>query len=288
MKIFNFKYLILVFVGILILPKVVLGANLSFKVVSNNVSNDNSAIIEVRIDPDSKNLNVIEGIIAVKGIGEGNSSSVIVETGGSVMTLWTVPPKYYANDKVIRFTGGVPQGFEKEGLLFRIRLSDQNTSNVTLSWIGGVAYLNDGIGTKENIYARSISLNLSGQETKPISNYSFDNTPPYFSTIELGKDLALYDGKYFLSFSAVDDVSGIARYEVVEGQKITHSVQGLYVLKDQNRKNSILVTVYDNAGNSETIEFPSKYAWVKSLVMFVILVLILGAILLVYKKSRSK
>ena len=67
--------------------------------------------------------------------------------------------KYLQNEKNIRFTGGSPEGFSREGLLFRIHLSSPLSDKAIISWIGGSAYLNDGKGTKEVVFAKPFTLN---------------------------------------------------------------------------------------------------------------------------------
>ena len=246
-------------------------------------------VIEVRVDPQEKDLNVVEGIISLQDIDSNDISSVVVETGGSILTLWTVPPKYSSEEKVIRFVGGAPDGFDYESPLFRMRIFTKSSGNAKISWLGGAAYLNDGKGTKENISARSIDIAFIKSNMNIINKLSFDNTPPDFDNIEIGRDPSVYDGKYFISFNATDNISGIERYEVREGQESTVVLDGVYVLKNQDREESITITAYDQVGNSRTIEFPSRFDWIKDVIIILSFVIVLFFIFkYAYKKFSKK
>jgi len=247
---------------VLLAPLTTFAASVHFKVVPNNVVGDEAAIVEAYIDPQGKTLNVVEGIIRVQEEAGAKVSSVVVETGGSVLTTWPVVPRYsYDTNKVIRFTGGVPNGFNNEGLLFRMRLFASNPGKVTISWIGGGAYLNDGKGTEEGVFARSITISLAQGKPNLMRSSTVDSTPPDFDTIEVGRDPSVYEGKYFVSFHAIDDVSGVSHYDVREGQETVTVSNGVYVVKDQERNTPVVITAYDQAGNSRSVRVHLKYSW---------------------------
>jgi hypothetical protein len=153
-KFFKSFFIVLFFV-----PQSIFAAELIFKIVPNTTPNDSATIVEVRIDPDGKNLNVVDGTISFQGEAS-NNLSVQVENGQSVLSLWPLPPNYIENEQVIRFTGGVPNGFSKEGLLFRMRLTSAMNGNLEISYLNGSAYLNDGKGTKEFISSKPLKINL--------------------------------------------------------------------------------------------------------------------------------
>jgi hypothetical protein len=128
----------------------VFAAEISFKILPVEDVTKNTTTVEVRIDPHSKKLNVVEGEISVQGIA--STTPVEVDTAGSVLTMWPVSPTYIPGEQLIRFTGGVPNGFDKESLLFRVRIHQTLESDaVPVAWVSGTAYLNDGKGTKEAI-----------------------------------------------------------------------------------------------------------------------------------------
>jgi hypothetical protein len=144
-------------------PGYVSAADIKFNVIPNTTASDAATQVEVRIDPQSKNLNVVEGTIVFKGpIAE--SLSVQVENGQSVLSLWPTPPVYNTVEKSIQFTGGIPLGFTTEGLLLRMRLSASESGDVDISYVPGGAYINDGKGTQESIPAKSITVHVGTDE----------------------------------------------------------------------------------------------------------------------------
>jgi hypothetical protein len=157
-KIFSSYFIVVGVVFVLLsMPQSIFAAELIFKVVPNTVVNDNTIIVEVLIDPQSKKLNVIEGAIGFSGIASDNLS-VQVENGQSILPLWPTPPQYVESEKTIRFAGGVPGGFDSEGLLFSMRLSSTSYGDIDISYVNGSAYLNDGKGTKESISSESLKI----------------------------------------------------------------------------------------------------------------------------------
>jgi len=168
-----------------------------------------------------------------------------------------------------------------------MRISTSLVGSLTISWSGGEAYLNDGNGTREPTSARSLTINLEGNNSNSTNMTSLDNTPPSFNKTEIGRDPSIYDGLYFISFSATDDISGIARYEVKEGEILTEVIEnGIYVLKDQTRKTPIIITAYDQAGN-KTISIyknPGFTIFGFSFRFFIIIIIIM----LIYGKIRKQ
>jgi len=165
-KFFKSFFIVLFFV-----PQSIFAAELIFKIVPNTTPNDSATIVEVRIDPQGKNLNVVEGTISFNGEARDNLS-VQVENGQSVLSLWPLPPSYIENEKAIRFTGGVPNGFNKEGLLFRMRLFSVMHGDLEISYLNGNAYLNDGKGTKDYIFSKPLKINIEKTENGKVVKIS--------------------------------------------------------------------------------------------------------------------
>lgn len=160
------KFLNIIAITVLIFPTTLFAADINFKSVSND-----SNIVEVRLDPKSKNINVVEGVISVNFDDSIKSDqiNIDIENGNSILSLWPIAPSYNAEKKEISFTGGIPLGVKTEGLLFKIKISSGvgsaggigNVGNIKFAWAGGSAYLNDGKGTKESITSESITLSLA-------------------------------------------------------------------------------------------------------------------------------
>lgn len=260
-----------------------LAADLNFKLIP---STDQSALIEVRLDPLAKKLNVVEGTIAFQG-DNLEKLAVKVETGGSLLLIWPTPPQYSVTEKIIRFSGGVPGGFSNEGLLFRLRLTSAVAGKTSINWINGTAYLNDGQGTLEPISARSLAVNLIEQSITAGTEISPDKTAPQFEYTDIGQDKNTYDGKIFLSFQATDDLSGVARYEVKEGSVVTVVTSGVYILQDQSRRTPISITAYDQAGNKIETKIPAKIFWAKYVIIILLVVVVIFLFVLKLKYHKK-
>ncbi len=273
------------------IPSSALGAQATFSVVSNETRGDRAAIIEVYIDPEGAELNAVEGIIKIEEGIPGTLVSVVPETGGSLLTLWPSPPVYTPEDQTIRFVGGVPNGFSAGGRLLRFRIFADTSDTLRIFWLNGAAYHNDGVGTKEAVKGGSLVVTLEPSKPNPINPASPDSVPPRFDALEVGQDQSVFDGKYFVSFHAIDDASGIDYYEVSENEVVTRADQGMYVLQDQEREVRVVITAYDKAGNSTAVEVPGRYT---SIIHYGIAVLLLGVVLacvffyLRFKKRRIR
>jgi len=111
-----------------------------------------------------------------------------------------------------------------------------------------------------------------------------DTTPPDTLLGEIGFDPTVYDGKFFVSFSGTDTLSGIDYYKVREGA-VGNWVRAVspYELSDQRGAAPVHVRVFDKAGSMKEIvvEFPAKPArfaiWHLVFISLVIIAIVLGA-----------
>ena len=65
----------------------------------------------------------------------------------------------------------------------------------------------------------------------------------------MGQDPSLFGGKYFISFSATDNESGMNYFAVQEGSGEFVQTESPYVLQDQTLSGIITVKAVDKAGN---------------------------------------
>lgn len=270
---------------VLLFPMHTYAAQVFFRVVPPATFGDTATVVEVYLDPEGVSINALEGIIRLHHSEGVTVPSVRIETGGSVLSLWPKAPEYSEAEGVIRFTGGIPEGFDHEELLMRIRFFATTPGTAVLSWIGGAAYRNDGIGTQENISSRSITVSLPSSTLNSVDMSPTDSKPPTFESFEIGRDQSVYDGKYFISFHATDDVSGIEKYEVLENGVRTEVRDGTYVLIDQRKKTPVTIIAYDKAGNSTSFKAP----WVSPrLYMLVGLVGVIILLVVFFVRTRTQ
>lgn len=277
------KLILNIFIGIIFLfPINTYAAEIFFKVIPNETVGDDAIIVEAYVDTKLSNINVVDGIIRLEEKDGAKISSVIVETGGSAFNWWPSLPKYSSEDDSIKFSGGSLNGVEKSGLIFRMRIFASHSGKIKISWMGGESYLNDGKGTVEYVYSKSLLTHVEKGEPNQINPASSDNIPPVFDTVLLGSDKYLHDGKYFLSFHANDEKSGIIKYVVREGGRVTEVLDGVYVLYDQSRNTRVDITAYDNAGNSRSVIAPLGHQYTISSIIISIIILVLIILIIRY------
>lgn len=157
------------------IPQSLFAAELKFKTIPDAETDGKATLVEIRIDPQSKKLNVVEGDIKFEGISSENLS-VQVENGQSILPIWPTPPQYDKDKKSISFTGGIPGGFDTEGLLFRLRLLPSVSGILNISYINSNAYLNDGKGTKEQVTSEpfDINIDINRQNRVDEKGFTFD------------------------------------------------------------------------------------------------------------------
>lgn len=267
-------------------PHFLFAAQIDFSVVPNTSPNDSAVIIEARLSEVDEPLNAIEGRIGFLGEGSSYITDIVVETGDSLFTLWPVDPVYSDEEHIIRFVGGTTGSISDGGLIFRMRLFTKEQESITVSWLGGLVYRSDGVGTPEGVSSRSLVIAPEDGEPNLIRSTSEDSKPPHIESIEVSSDPTLFEGAHFISVYATDDMSGISHYEVTEEGVTTRVDSGQpYRILNQDMKDAILVTVYDKAGNSVSIKLFEPQIPILVFVLLAIAVLC-GFLLLKHMPTR--
>lgn len=236
----------------------------------------------------SKEINALEGKLKISHPDE----VVSITTGGSIFNLWPVKPSLEKD--TISFAGGTPSGVFGGSLnVFTIAVKPKTDKEWQFSFEGVSAYLNDGSGTKLAVSGTAIKIPVSktgvkGDEYSTL--ISSDTLAPQGFNVDLGRDPALYDGKYFISFYASDNESGIKRYEVTESGYPTVRSGSVYVLQDQSLTGTVKVKAIDNAGNErvKTVKLQNGNPWSKFIIIIVIIAIIIAVGYVVVKIRRQK
>lgn len=239
-------------------------------------SNDGSVTLFVKLDTENTTVNSLDGSIILAGMKD---QVLDIHTGGSAFTLWPNKPSLSGN--VISFTGGIPQGVQSnELLLFSIVVKPKTPDTSYIDFRNILAYTNDKQDTPTPIVQKPVSLAslaVIGQEPE-------DTAQPLPFTVELAKDSTLFDGKYFISFNTSDAGTGISHYEVQEGASPPVRSGSPYVLQDQSRKSTIVVTAVDRDGNKQSVTLTGKtFPFIP---LITIVFLLGGVILYVHKRKR--
>lgn len=246
-------------------------------------------IVRLMLDTEGKEINAIEANIKV----DNNLTVLGVDTGGSVFSMWPEKPTV-SSSNIINFVGGVQGGVYGSDLrVINIKLVPQNLGVYNFNINNLSLYLAGGNGNKINGDTKTLSLKVKEGEA---GGYDLlqDKDKPTNLIIELGKDDKLFDGKYFITFYAIDSGSGIKNYEIKEGRsKFTDYNSNTYVLKDQTLNTNITVRAIDNAGNKITQELKLSdsfwggnifWAGLTVLLLFILSILVF----LIFRKKNEK
>jgi hypothetical protein len=281
-------------------PNLALAATAYLTPSFKTVAVGDTVIVNVEMDTAGKNPNVVEGNIAIKSGAEKIQISAF-SVAGSVLALWPKNPSFdLANESLISFAGGTPGGFDQaSGLLFKIVFLAEKEGQVVFSPTNFKAYDNDGQATPIEVFHNPLTIEIGPKgdlapQDQWLEVVTQDHIPPQDLIATIGQDASIFDGKKFISISVVDDQSGIAYYEVKEGDRPVVRSEATYVLLDQDGSSAITITAYDKAGNYSRITLPPgkpKINYVEliaSLILFVALLYILFRLFKFLKKRKIK
>ncbi len=148
-------------------------------------------------------------------------------------------------------------------------------------WVGDMKYAD----LEDGIYYFTLKQKFSDKDwSEAVSHRAMiDNTLPQEFNLEIGQEPAIFEGKYFLSFSTTDKTSGIDYYEIKEGNKDFKKITSPYLLEDQDLKTKIVVKAVDQAGNERIAEYiPEKKTEV--IYLFILIIIILLVVFWIFKK----
>ncbi len=261
-------------------PRSVLAARLFFT-RQPSVARAGDVIREsVMLDPQGTPVNAIQAVItfsphlvllsasdADSVIGEWieRDSTTTANTLGMLSLAGIMPGGY---DGTLSAYWSGPRAGKVITLLFRAASAGSATVG-----IGDPSVLaNDGNGTPvplevsgDSFIVTSGSMAAGAQES-PKAYAPVDVVPPDDFSPLVARDPALFGGKYFVSFSTRDNVSGIVGYQVAESTSkegsgdyqtlAWHDASSPYVLSDQSLQSYIYVKAIDGAGNTRVVVIP--------------------------------
>lgn len=225
------------------------------------INSGDSFLVQMLLDTAGKKINAISGTIQSE-----NDRLLIADVryGDSVLSLWPNTPSVAHN--AVRFEGGVPGGYSgSDGKVLTLRVVSKSSGVANLSIGDLIVLLHDGYGTPlENVRVDQLSVRINpavpGVPPKETLVFLEDNEKPEPFSAVVSREESLFDNEYFVSFSAVDKISGIEKYKITESPFIlgllsslrstTEVKNGPVVLHYQLWPSKITVTAYDKAGNS--------------------------------------
>lgn len=283
------KYLSLTFLSLFFIFGIANAASIKFDGNYRDAKVGDTVFVKVYLDTQGQEINAAEGQISI----DGPAQVTFINVGGSIFSLWPIKPSYLNNE--ISFAGGTPSGvFGGRLKLFDVALKFNAKGQILLTFKNGSAYANDGRGTKIDIVKSSEEIvvdRVLGDQKNEVEGMVLGDkiAPPKFS-IELGRDNDSFEGKYFLSFYASDNDSGINRYEVKEGSNPPVRSGNTYVLRDQGLKSKVEVVAYDNAGNFTKSVFEPQnpiFNFKSALILIVIFGILIGGYLWFIRFKRK-
>ena len=246
-------------------------------------------MVEIRLDTQGEYINAVEAnlnfspdILEVKDLSQGNS----------ILTLWVKEPGFSENK--ISILGGVPGGYQgADGLLgkiiFQVSESGQGSARINFQDDSKVL-LNDGKGTEAKLTIQGAKFNIIPEKSEIPGNkwkeeLEKDKIPPQPFKIEISQNSAIFEGKYFITFSTTDKETGVDYYEVKEGKGDWEKAVSPYILKNQRLTDDIWIKAIDKAGNEwvEIVKAARKPIWEYVLYGVLFLILLSGIIILVRK-----
>ena len=249
---------------------------------TNELKVGDEILLNVTLISEGTEYNAIEGMMKVPPIFTIDK----VITGSSFISVWLESPTEFKDD-TINFSGITPAGYNQEkGSVFSVVLKAVVSGGGSLTLADIAAYKNDGLGTRESIDNSSLLLRVreAREGELPYLIAVKDNTPPTEFSIEIVSNSDLFDGKYALVWNTRDLGSGIAAYDVYEGNRVFKQVNSPYLLENQHLNGKIKVVAYDHEGNMRATEIipPGKvcvgvdcFSYAKLAVIFSLVVIVL-------------
>ncbi len=282
----------------MIFPLVSSAASLGFVLPVQKVFTDDVFVAELRLVAGREQINAIDGellfdaeVVNVKEIS----------TGGSIFTIWARTPVFSNASGKIIFAGGTPNGIKQDGLVFKIIFTAKQEGVTTFSVSPNTnLYLNDGQGTISRPILNKGELSVQGGVSATSTNawqqeLENDKIGPVDLSLVIGRDPAVFNGKYFLTITAKDEQSGLDHFEVKEGDRGFIRTESPYVLQDQSLKSDLIVLAVDKAGNASVIKQKPSIAttvknnqWIMTLALMMSLVLLIAGTMLLIKTKNKK
>lgn len=278
------------------LPVSALAAQLQLNSDASGYIEGDAFVVELNLNSSSEVINVVDGTI---NFDPSKLQVQGVSTGDSIFSLWTRTPVFSNQSGRIFFTGGTPKGFSgSQGQILKIIFTAKAPGAVKIQTTSdSLAYLADGKGTKSSLAESVNQITIAKRTGNSVIRDQWgeilaqDKITPQNLTVKLGQDPSMFDGKYFLSFYATDQGSGLNYYEIKEGKSESARGESPYVLKDQTLNTPVEIIAVDKAGNKTVQQVdPAKLKGQGSAgktYAFIAIIFLLAIVLLKYRSRKN-
>ncbi|MCX6224759.1 MAG: cohesin domain-containing protein [Bacteroidia bacterium] len=255
------KQFLILFLSFLLFPFLSNGATLYFSPEKAEYGKGDVFKVDVRLDTAGDSINTCEAKIY---FNKNQLEVSDIAEGGSLMTLWAKGPFYSNAEGTVVLVGGVPGGFKGDGKIISIIFRAIGPGSTVVSFQDdSKVLLNDGKGTLAGLIKKDAIFEIFSSKAQPSDEWQKeiekDKTLPEPFEMKIGQDPTIFEGKYFIVFSAMDKQTGVAYYQIKEGDSEWKTGESPYLLDNQGLKEKILVKAVDKAGNERTEELsPAK------------------------------
>ena len=283
---------IILVLSLFLLPIVSFGAVVSVESRGVLPSVGDTAIFDVYLNTEGQTINTVDG--SIKIIDQDRLALQNYFVANSILSLWPTSPTFNSKDRGVSFVGGTPGGVKtSHGLLFSLVFSAKSSGDIVFRPQKTVIYSNEAKATSIIAENKDLSFSISENGNVVTKNnwqelIEKDKTSPQPFTVTLNQDPNLFEGQKFISFTTSDDGTGIAYYEVREGNFPPEKAETQYVLQDQQKIEKIEVIAYDRAGNKRigTLQDQKNSLFLDILWLILILVIV-RLIWLVYNSQKK-
>lgn len=262
--------------------------------------------VDMYLDTNEENINSIEVFIK---FDDKKLELEKVYSGNSVIDFWVKSPRVQGDE--IYFSGIIPGGYNGKANLISMLFVAKESGVVGLSLDSKSKFLlNDGFATEDNFSSSNLLLEISPKAEEDIKKIESENqiidrsearlvdeTRPEEFIIKILKDKKTSGDKFIILFNAKDKDSGIAYYEVKEGDGDFIKADSPYVLKYQDLTKEIQVKAVDLEGNYRIEKLgpiiikatnnTKKYKYIILSLLFALFVLIPIEIFQVKKRKQN-
>jgi len=308
MQNYNSKFkntIILLIIGFALFPVITFAAILYLEPSSGEYQPGDTFLVEMKIDTEGECINTIEANLS---FSQDILKAVDFSQGKSIITLWVKSPEINQEKGEISFRGGIPGGYcgripgDPEAsnslgkIIFRIPgmiVGELMESSAEVKILDtSQVLLNDGLGTKAKLTTQGANFKilskLEPSKDEWQEELEKDNIPPEQFEIEIQQTPAIFEGKYFITFSTSDKQTGVDYYEAKEGKRNWQIAESPYLLEDQSLQSIIKVKAVDKTGNERIAEYTPEIPKRTFLYWIIILVLIgVGVIWRILKRIKK-
>ena len=269
----------------------------NFFIESPKLAAEQETVLILSLNTENEDINAIELRLKFSPL---DFSIKEINNGNSIINLWPESPSFSNEKGEIYFSGVMAGGYQRsKGRLLKIIIVPHKEDLPIFKIQNVKVLLNDGSGTETKISAENSKIAvIDGSIYGDSEAFLTDADPPESFVPQIGRDPEIFNGEWFLAFTAQDKGAGIAHYEVMErpqGLSLKFPkwvvAESPYKLTNQNLSGYVYVKAIDKSGNErvEVISPQNSPKWYENyLFLLIIALLAVGALGWILWKRKTK